>query len=548
MMHPSTSLCFSLIALGLLSCSASSQHLQTAAEDAPGKASAAEPKTKVAESLPPKVSAEPEVSAPSSPEMPGTTTATAAPQNQTEPVPDNRPRIGSKKWVTHIWATPDRPKGHLPIGGLRHGTSIPLRQKDPVPGSGCAFKWYAVEPVGYICSDDTTMMDLDSVYWKALSSVAPGPGPRPYHYAFSTGAPMYMRIPTKAEQEDAERNLGPVQTFKPQGKWFRTYERLVNTNPADKIVSTGEIPWYFKDYKTIPGGPYHPAGKPKVRYAPAGTGLAWAKSFEAEGRVWVVTPELLLVPADRLFPYSQSNFKGLELGGEKQLPIAWVRGASAKKYKRDADGKFVETSEVWTEKTPVFLTGAETKAGGVLYCETKEQGLWIADTEEVSVARAVKELPRSFKADEKWIEAYIMAGTMVAYDGLKPVYATLWSGGRGGVPEPGKDPVEHATTELGIFSIQWKDKTATMSPDKGTPTTLWFADVPHIQYVHAPLAMHVSFWHGDFGYLRSAECLNLSPRDGEWMFGWTLPALPPGWGAVRPSKVMGPSTRILIRP
>ena len=87
-----------------------------------------------------------------------------------------------------------------------------------------------------------------------------------------------------------------------------------------------------------------------------------------------------------------------------------------------------------------------------------------------------------------------------------------------------------------------------MSPDKGAPTTLWFADVPHIQYVHAPLAMHVAYWHGDFGYLRSAECLNVSPLDGEWLFGFTLPAVPEGWGSVRPSKITGPSTRVVIKP
>lgn len=509
------------------------------------------PKTSIAGSEAPVVSAEPSLASPvssstNSPADAAEPEATKPPESASPP--DTRPRIGSLRWVTYIWPTPDRPKGHLPIGALRHGTSIPLRQPDPVPGGGCRSKWYAVEPLGFICADDTTTLNLHSPYWKALSSMAPGPGPRPYQYAFSTGTPMYMRVPTKAEQEDAERNLGPVQTFKPQGKWFRTYERLVNTNPADKIKATGEIPSFFRNHQTVEGGPYHPAAKPRVRFAPPGTALSWAQSFEAEGRVWVITPELLVVPADRLFPFSKSDFKGFALEGNKQLPIAWVRGETAPKLQRKDDGTFVETGQAWIQKTPVFLTGNEVRSRGVLHCETRENGLWIADTEAVSVARAVKSLPRSFGPEEKWIEAYIMDGTMVAYHGLTPVYATLWSGGRGGVPEKGHDPREYATTELGVFAIQWKDKTATMSPDKGAPTTLWFADVPHIQYLHAPLAMHVAFWHGDFGYLRSAECLNVSPLDGEWFFGWTLPTLPTGWGAVRPSKAMGPSTRVLIKP
>jgi hypothetical protein len=127
------------------------------------------------------------------------------------------------------------------------------------------------------------------------------------------------------------------------------------------------------------------------------------------------------------------------------------------------------------------------------------------------------------------------------------VWTTLWSAGKGGVPVKGNDPKRYATTETGTFSFQWKDRVATMSPDKGAPTVFFFTDVPHIQYVHAPLALHVTYWHEDFGHLRSAECLNVSPIDGEWLFHWTLPELPAGWNSVRPSKLMGPSTKIVIR-
>jgi lipoprotein-anchoring transpeptidase ErfK/SrfK len=116
------------------------------------------------------------------------------------------------------------------------------------------------------------------------------------------------------------------------------------------------------------------------------------------------------------------------------------------------------------------------------------------------------------------------------------------------VPIKGNDPVKYSTTQVGIFPVQWKDRVATLSPDKGAATSFWFADVPHIQYVLAPMAVHVAYWHGDFGNPRSAECLNVSSRDGEWLFNWTLPAVPEGWGAVRPSAAMGPSTRFVIRP
>ena len=48
-----------------------------------------------------------------------------------------------------------------------------------------------------------------------------------------------------------------------------------------------------------------------------------------------------------------------------------------------------------------------------------------------------------------------------------------------------------------------------MSNEPGEPTVLWFSDVPNIQYIRAPLAMHVSYWHQDFSNPKSAECVNV---------------------------------------
>ncbi|MBK8259172.1 MAG: L,D-transpeptidase [Polyangiaceae bacterium] len=469
---------------------------------------------------------------------------------QVEPPPppvDNRPKIGSIRWLTYIYGEPARKKDVLPIGAVRYGTAVVLKSTEPVPGSGCATKWYAIEPLGYVCADDTTTTDFDSPYWKALSSVAPAPGPWPYKYAFSTGAPMYTRVPTKAEQESAERDLGPIRTFKTLGKWSYGHERLVDTDAASAIKADSPIPSYFENHGSIAGSPWNPKAKPNIRFIPNGSGFSYARAFEAEGRVWLLTPELFLIPADRVFPYKRNYFQGQQLGGEVNLPIAWVRGDTAVKYKREADGTFVKTDGQWVGKVAVPITGTEVTAAKTRYFETKEAGVWIAETADVSVVKQVSKLPKTIAADEKWLDARLLPGTMTAYVGLTPVFTTLWSGGKGGVPIPGGDPKRDATTELGTFAFQWKDQVATMSPDKGPVTVFWFADVPHIQYVHAPLAMHVSYWHPDFGFLRSAECLNLSAQDGQWLFNFTLPKLPDGWGSVRPSKWTGPSTKIVIR-
>jgi hypothetical protein len=474
--------------------------------------------------------------------------ASGAPAASSAPAapPDNRPRIGSIRWYTYIWEKPERPPGTLAMGGIRIGTSVPLRSPDPITGPGCDGRWYAIEPRGYVCTDETTTLNLKDPYFVALASLAPGPGAYPYRYAFSVGTPMYSRIPTPEEQEATERTgYIPKNTFISGGKWAETHEWLVDRE--GKIEATDELPPFVDGNKPIPGSPWNPVN-PKVRVMPHGTGFSYARAFKHSGRVWLLTPDLFFIPADRVFPYKPVTFEGVKLGGEVNLPLAWVRSAGEPRRRRLPDGSFVETEERWGNKAYVPLTGQVEKIGRVTLRQTREApDLWLADGPGVSVVEQVDSPHFTIGEDEKWIDAHLIPGTMTAYLGKKPLWTTLWSGGKGGAPVPGKNPAFYATTELGLFRFQWKDKVATMSPDKGAPTVQWFADVPHIQYIHAPLALHVAYWHDRFGHLVSAECLNVSPRDAEWLFDFTDPPLPPGWAAVRPGGSSGPSTRIHIK-
>lgn len=459
---------------------------------------------------------------------------------------DGAPRIGSIKHSTMIWEEPIRGSGRLAIGRIRIGTTVKLKTGEGIAGQGCFGKWYAIEPFGYVCEDDTTTRDFTTPYWKALASLTPAMGPLPYRYAYSMGAPMYHRVPTPEEQHLNEHWTYPKErVFTPLGVWAHSHEKLVLKDAEAGLVRpTDEVPEFFRGHEPIPGSPYK-SRAPKAKEVPAGTGLAYAKAFAAAGRTWLLTPELLLVPADRVFAYAPSTFQGVELEGEVRLPLAWIRGES--EPCRSAPG-YTAQKKRWANKTYVLLTGAQATADKHTYWETRQEGCWIEEHAGTAIVRAVEKLPGNLAADERWIDARILTGYAVAYIGLTPVWTTLWSGGKGGVPVAGNDPKKHATTEVGIFTFQWKEKVATMSPDAGEPTVFWFADVPHIQYVRAPLALHVAYWHESFGQLMSAECLNFSPRDGEWLHSFTEPALPPGWNAVRGSKLTGRASRIVIRP
>ena len=70
--------------------------------------------------------------------------------------------------------------------------------------------------------------------------------------------------------------------------------------------------------------------------------------------------------------------------------------------------------------------------------------------------------------------------------------------------------------------------------------------MPNQQYLRAPLAMHAALWHEDFGKRKSKECVNVSPEDSHFLFGWTAPTLPDGWNGMRPGDGNGLSTPVVI--
>ncbi|MBI4952110.1 MAG: L,D-transpeptidase [Myxococcales bacterium] len=464
---------------------------------------------------------------------------------------DGLPRIGAIG--PHVWIKP-KPSGEgLALGKLRIGTAVKLRGSGPVRGEGCKRGWYPVEPRGYVCLNDRTTLELSDPYFRALAEVSPRPDTVwPYSYAHSRGAPMYSRVPTPDEWQNAERHLGPPGTYKDLGPWAEGHEELIEADR--KIEATDAVPWFFEGgVRRVSGGNYDPR-RLTWKSIPNGSMLAYARAFEMHGRVWLVTPDLMIVPADRVQYMRRSVFHGVVIGedgalgqdGGMSLPLAWNRAKTERPlFERGTDGRFVESREQMKPKQALEIEDARVVDGKEGYFPLRKRpGLFVKES-FMTFTRQRTKLPGSIKPDQKWVEAKILPGTLTAYVGLQPVYATLFSPGKGGLPIKGHNMSKDATTEIGHFPVEWKERVATMSNEKGDPKVLWFSDVPHQQYLHAPLAMHVAFWHEDFSNPKSAECVNVSALDGRWLFGFTDPVLPPDWNAIRPGGGNGPSTPIV---
>ncbi|HVY49406.1 MAG TPA: L,D-transpeptidase [Minicystis sp.] len=457
---------------------------------------------------------------------------------------DARPRIGALSEFARIYKHASF-EG-LALGRLRMGTSVPLKSTKPVEGKGCGRGWFAVEPRGYVCLNRETTLDLDDPYYRALAGAAPGPeGVWHYRYAFSNGAPMYSRVPTDEEAEQHEKGFGPRRSYVQLGEWGRGHEELLVDHP---IQATDPVPAIFAGGERHVGGGTRDTRRLVWRVIPNGSILSYARAFEMHGRVWLMTPDLMLVPADRVRDIRRSTFHGVMLGDGVELPLAWNRTKGTKpKYVRK-DGEMVAVPGALAPKSWIMVSEDKLVDGGRTYLPVRGEADTFVDAADVTLTTRRKgPLPSGVSPGERWIEAKILPGTLTAYEGDRPVRATLFSPGKGGVPaSPDEDHTKWATTSIGYFPIEWKDHIATMTNEHGEPKVYWFADVPHIQYLRAPLAMHVAFWHEDFGNPKSAECVNVSPEDGRWLFDWTLPHLPEGWGGIRPGDGNGKSTPVIV--
>ena len=129
--------------------------------------------------------------------------------------------------------------------------------------------------------------------------------------------------------------------------------------------------------------------------------------------------------------------------------------------------------------------------------------------------------PSTIPAGEKWIHVNLSEQTLVAYEGERPVFATLISGGKKGYEPP-----------RGTFRTFNKHVTTTMNGPDAVDGWYEVEEVPWTMYYYKGYALHGAYWHNDFGTARSHGCTNIAPPDARWLFYWSLPKLPRRWHGI----------------
>ena len=431
----------------------------------------------------------------------------------------DEPKLYSAKGLVRIYVKPDRDAGV--IGAFRAGQGVRMRDTTLTDERKqrrlfrCTEGWYPVEPRGYVCVGGPGHAITDGNDPRVLAARAVLPDVEsdyPFKYGISIGAPQYLRIPTEQEQRKTEKNLDkhlaklPAADPKKGG--------AVDKTPAGRPPSAS----FLK---------YIAATKPALTHdddAFKTKKVSWTQEFDANGRTWLLTPDMTLLPKDKVRTKPLPTLKGIDLkkNPEITLPVAFFWLDDAHKYRRGDDGKLYETDEIFKRHSFTQATMKQSVGPGGIYWQMRD-GDWVK-YQKITMIRKAKYRPRGVSSSDKWVDVRVTWGFLIAYEGDTPVYLTAISPGVDGI-----NPRKHATAR-GRHVVGWKLLSGDMSGRENGKD--WFVDeVPWVQYYKDNYAVHGAWWHNDFGRPKSHGCINVAPADARRLFKWMDPVIPEGWYA-----------------
>jgi hypothetical protein len=378
---------------------------------------------------------------------------------------------------TAVLAAPDdgelaivaRPAAGMPlVGTAAAGARLAVRgMYEATTDRGCARRrWYAIAPQGWVCAGWVQVTEDPPTTEPALK-VAEG---RTLPFRYVMALPREGdKVPLWASPEDMERQAAPVAELK----------------KGDTVAVRAE-PLRFdgESYLVAEDGRVLPAKGPVTRM---GEGSGWTGVVPDEQSPlpfgWVTTP------GAPVYDGPDRAARVMDRAGQRdRLPLLDEAGQGAARRVRVGDGRWLRASDV----------------------------------------NEVRALPRpaGTQGHARWIDVDLGEQVLVAYEGDRPVYATLVATGRS-VPTP-----------RGDYPIWGKVPFITMKSQPYEDQTYYVDRVPWVMFFQGHNAIHGAYWHDRFGTTKSHGCVNVAPRDARWLFEWVPPALPPGWSGTRAPNLL----------
>jgi hypothetical protein len=378
------------------------------------------------------------------------------------------PRLGA---IAHTTPVREAPVRDAKILGYLHAGSTVARADQPLTSDGCEGGWYPVRPRGFVC--------------------------------LAEGATLDLRHPTLATMA-IQPNLDAAMPYTYARAKTNTAVFEVDADKPRAVRSAGELT--------------------------SKSGAAVVGSWEAEDEQGG-TQQLAMLTDGRFLDSTDldrakpSEFQGVAIGADYQLPMAYVvkRGISL----WDITGPTLKRKRKLEYHEALSLTGRYRTSHGSKFWESADDA-WIRE-QDVTMVRQRTKLPEFVNDSRRWADVSIIAGTMVAYEGATPVYATLVSVGKDRLGDELPTP---RITERGEFAIVSKHITALNAKPGGFANRVEMHDVPWVLELASGQLVHGSYWHNRFGIEHGPGNLQLAPADARWLWSWATPAVPPGWHAV----------------
>jgi hypothetical protein len=253
----------------------------------------------------------------------------------------------------------------------------------------------------------------------------------------------------------------------------------------------------------------------------------WAVSIveqrDGQAERWGRTSKGLWIAMRALVPVRPPVFHGEAIEGGA-LDVAWVSVDRAGVWSRPSG----TTKEKPKTVRARFDLVRVLEDAGTMVRVGDDEWMLLRDLSRPSVAPP----PAEARPGERWIDVDLGTQTLVAYEGARPVYATLVSTGRG--PKGSE-----SATPPGVHRIWVKLLVSDMDNVTRDDTEAHYSleDVPYVQFFDGAVGLHGTYWHRDFGRMRSHGCVNLAPLDARWLFAFTGPRLPRGWAATYPTPL-----------
>ncbi len=376
------------------------------------------------------------------------------------PTNDPKRRIGALIDLCPIYVAAHKKSAVL---GYLHAGETAARSEQAQQNDQCTRGWYGVAPHGYVCTEQAATTDLNHPTLRAMGLVAQRNKPLPYTYA-------------KTSQVTSLYARGPNNSVEPQGR-----------------LSKGTV------------------------LAVVGSWTAPDESREPQ-RLGLLT-DGHFVRADDLRPLQSSPFSGVQLSEQQGLPLGYVVRRGVSRWKLNADQ--AEKLDQLDYHAKLSLTGRFRTVQGERFWAVNDES-WVRHR-DVTVIRERHEFPDFARDGQKWIDISVITGIAVAYEGKKPVFATLVSVGR----DRTGDPEQTASTARGTFRVVGKYLTrrATVAPEAARDVP-WALELDNGQWLQA--APH----HDRFGIEHTEGSIEVSPEDGQYLFHWSSPSLPVDWHGV----------------